>query len=135
MRTGTRTVIGLAAVVSVAVPAIPAALADVSTCGRDTSERCIVLQQNSSGNLRAVGSLDDRRGANPVAVVAYLQRQNASAWGTVEASPRVEAAGYVLTATRWHKCTPAVYRAKLNWNYADGARTGTAYTTPAKVKC
>jgi hypothetical protein len=134
MRTVIRVVIALAAVVGVTVPAVTAS-ADVSTCGRDTVERCILMQQNASGNLRAVGSLDDRRGAATVAVVAYLQRWNGSKWITVAASPRSEAAGYVLTATPWYKCAPAVYRARLNWNYANGARTGVSHTPTEKVKC
>jgi len=134
MRTVTKVVIALASVVGVALPAVPAS-ADVSTCAIVNPERCVVMQQNSSGNLRALGSLEDRRGAATVAVVAYLQRWNGSTWIAVEVSPRLEAPGYVLTATRWYKCAPALYRARLNWNYANGAQTGVSYTPSAKVKC
>jgi hypothetical protein len=134
MRTVTRVAIAVACVVGVAVPAVHAS-ADVSTCGTDQLERCIVVEQNASGNLRAVGSLSDRFGARQVAVVAYLQQSTSSGWRTVEQSPRNQAAGYVLTATRYHKCAPAVYRGKLNWNFDEGTRTGTSYTPTWKVKC
>jgi hypothetical protein len=136
MRTVTRVVIALAAVmgVAVAVPAVRAS-ADVSTCGTDHLERCVALQQNASGNLRTIGSLGDRFGARTVAVVAYVEQRTSKGWLTVEASPRVEAAGYVLAATRWHKCAPAVYRARANWNFNNGAQRGTSYSPSWKVKC
>ena len=125
--------IAVAVLAALVIPAAPAsANSQHSTCssvGPDWAKRCVALEF-SGASLRAIGSLNDLAGNGTVAVFAFVQYKYTSCgdcgWSTrPDTSPRLEARGFVLTATPWMGQVPKnSYRAVLNWNYRNGQNSG-----------
>ncbi|MEN3307129.1 MAG: hypothetical protein V7603_3331 [Micromonosporaceae bacterium] len=132
MKTLIRTLVVLAGAVALVVPATAASAASRGRhCDGVQAYRCAWFNYDPDHNfLRGYGSVKDTTdGADTVAAIVYLQVNTTNGWINVASSSRLEGTDSITVSTGLATCVAGrTYRSRVNWNWNNGAGTGTIYS-------